>query len=180
MNCAYSNSCWYQISVYADKFDFLDHICPKRLLPIKSRKCEHHQWILHIRISLGTKFQLKLIIMTFWTKFAQKGYFRKRKNWTALLNSEYSNWARCYGSSRRSKRKLTVYGTSRSRAFNKNAMALLGQSRDSWPSMAPLGHVELTKMQKLLESKNKIQNGNEKPNENKSENSFLFSFSFLF
>ena len=46
--------------------------------------------------------------------------------------------------------------------------------------MAPLGHVELTKMQKLLESKNKIQNGNEKPNENKNENSFLFSFSFLF
>ena len=47
-------------------------------------------------------------------------------------------------------------------------MALLGQSRDSWPSMAPLGHVELTKMQKLLESKNKNQNENEKQNENKN------------
>ena len=32
--------------------------------------------------------------------------------------------------------------------------------------MAPLGHVELTKMQKLLKSKNK----NEKQNENKNEN----------
>ena len=42
--------------------------------------------------------------------------------------------------------------------------------------MAPLGHVELTKMQKLLKSKNK----NEKQNENKNENLFLFSFSFLF
>ena len=40
-------------------------------------------------------------------------------------------------------------------------MALLGQSRDSRPSMAPLGHVELTKRQKLLESKNKNKNENE-------------------
>ena len=28
---------------------------------------------------------------------------------------------------------------------NENAMALLGQVRESWPSMAPLGHVGLTK-----------------------------------
>ena len=42
--------------------------------------------------------------------------------------------------------------------------------------MKPLGHVELTKMEKLLESKNK----NERQNENKSENSFLFSFTFFF
>ena len=26
-------------------------------------------------MSLGIKFQLKLITLTFWTKFAQKGYF---------------------------------------------------------------------------------------------------------
>ena len=63
---------------------------------------------------------------------------------------------------------MTVYGTSRPRGFNKNAMALLGQSRDSWPSMASLGHVELAKMQQLLESKNKNQNENEKQNENKN------------
>ena len=44
-------------------------------------------------------------------------------------------------------------GTSRSRGVNKNAMPLPGQLRDSWMSMAPLGHVELTKMQKLLEIK---------------------------
>ena len=41
--------------------------------------------------------------------------------------------------------------------------------------MALVGHVELTKMPKLLESQNKMKN-----NENKSENSFLSSFSFLF
>ena len=44
-------------------------------------------------------------------------------------------------------RELTNYGTARSpRKFtNENAMALLGQVRESWPFMAPLGHVDLTK-----------------------------------
>ena len=51
-------------------------------------------------------------------------------------------------------------------------MALLGKVRNSLPSMAPLDHVELTKMQKLLESKNKSKNENEKQNENKNENLF--------
>ena len=36
--------------------------------------------------------------------------------------------------------------------------------------MAPLDHVELTKMQKLLKSKNKNKNENEKQNENENEN----------
>ena len=57
-------------------------------------------------------------------------------------------------------------------------MALLGQSRDSGPSMAPLGQVELSKMEKFLESKNKNKSENE--NENKKEKSFLFSFWFWF
>ena len=33
---------------------------------------------MYIRISLSTKFQLKLIMWIFWTKFAQKGYFRSK------------------------------------------------------------------------------------------------------
>ena len=41
--------------------------------------------------------------------------------------------------------------------------------------MTSLGHEELTKMQKLLEIKDKNKNENEKQNENKNENSFLFS-----
>ena len=86
---------------------------------------------------------------------------------------------------------MTIYGTAKPRGkfANENAMValldqvreswpsmtplghleltktvwhFLGQSRDSWPSMAPLGHVELTKIQKLLESKNKNKNENEK------------------
>ena len=47
-----------------------------------ARKSKHHHWILDIRISLGTKFQLKLAVLNFWTKFAQKGCFFKQKMWT--------------------------------------------------------------------------------------------------
>ena len=45
------------------------------MFPIKSKKSEHHRWVLHIWISLGTKFQVKQKIFSFWIKFAQKGYF---------------------------------------------------------------------------------------------------------
>ena len=55
----------------------------------------------------------------------------------------------------------------------KTLLDFLGQSRDSWPFMALLGHVELIKMQKLLESKNKNKNEigkkNKIENENKNE-----------
>ena len=51
-------------------------------------------------------------------------------------------------------------------------MTVLGQVTDSRPSMAPLGHVELKKRQRLLESKNKNKNENEQQNENKNENLF--------
>ena len=127
----------------------MDQICQKRVFPIKNRKSEHHDWILHIRIIVRTKFQLKLIILIFRTKFALKGYFHsKTKKWTASLNSAYSNSARCrisrcYGTSKPIKRGLTTRpcGT----FLNENGMALQGQVRESWPSMAPLGHVDLTK-----------------------------------
>ena len=39
---------------------------------VKNEKSEHHHLILHIRIGLGTKFQLKLTILFFWTKFTKK------------------------------------------------------------------------------------------------------------
>ena len=45
------------------------------MFPILNRKSEHHHWILHIRISLGTKFLLQLTILIFWTKFAQSRCF---------------------------------------------------------------------------------------------------------
>ena len=40
----------------------------------KSSKTEKVN-ILHIPNSVGTKFQVKLIILNFWTKLNQKGYF---------------------------------------------------------------------------------------------------------
>ena len=47
--------------------------------PVEKRKSEHHHGILHIWISLGTKFQLKLIILSFWIKFTQKRYFQSKR-----------------------------------------------------------------------------------------------------
>ena len=38
-------------------------------------KSENHHIIVDILIGVGTKFQLKLIILTFWTELAQKRYF---------------------------------------------------------------------------------------------------------
>ena len=58
------------------QFWFLGPNWSKKVFPVKNRKSEHHHEILHIWISLGTKFQLKLIIFSFWTKFTQKRYFQ--------------------------------------------------------------------------------------------------------
>ena len=55
--------------------DNLDQICPRRALPVKKEKSEQHHWIQHIQISLATKFQLQLTILTFSTKFAPKRVF---------------------------------------------------------------------------------------------------------
>ena len=46
-----------------NNFEFLDQICPRKIFMVKNRKSEHHHWIPHIQISLGTKFQLKLTIL---------------------------------------------------------------------------------------------------------------------
>ena len=63
---------------------------------------------------------------------------------------------------RERERELTIYGTTRPRGkfAIENAMVPLGQVRESWPSMALLGHAELTKVQKLLESEIKNKNEN--------------------
>ena len=61
------------------KFWFFWPILPppqkKKIALVKNGKCKHHHWIVHIQISLSKKFQLKLAILMFWTKFAQKRYF---------------------------------------------------------------------------------------------------------
>ena len=78
-----------------NNFEFLDQICPRKIFMVKNRKSEHHHWIPHIQISLGTKFQLKLTILIFLTRFTQKGFFwskTEKVNTTySLHNSAYSN-----------------------------------------------------------------------------------------
>ena len=39
----------------------------------------HQRQILHVRNSLGTKFQVKLTILKFWSKITQKEHFRSKK-----------------------------------------------------------------------------------------------------
>ena len=54
--------------------------------------------MLHIRLGLGTKIQLKLTILIFWTEFAQKGYFQSKtekshfhvRSWLSLTISNFS------------------------------------------------------------------------------------------
>ena len=62
------------------------------LFPIKTEKENTTIKILHIRISLGTKFQLKLTILTFPNKFTQIGCFQsKTEKLIPRFNSKYSN-----------------------------------------------------------------------------------------
>ena len=81
----------------------------------RTEKREHHHLILHIQISLGTRYLPKLTILTFLTKFALKRYVQskrkkvnstnefftfyiqvisewKQKKWTLPLNSAFSNY----------------------------------------------------------------------------------------
>ena len=48
---------------------------PKKGIFGKNRKSEHHHWILHIWISLGTISVFKSTFLISWTKSTQKGYF---------------------------------------------------------------------------------------------------------
>ena len=63
---------------------------------IENETSEQCHWILHIRIPVGTRLHLKLIILTFLTKLAQKGgvFDRKQKKWIPPLYSVHSNWFR--------------------------------------------------------------------------------------
>ena len=58
------------------QFWFFGPNSSEKAFPVESRKSEYHHGIPHIWISLGTKFQLKLITLSFWTKFTQKRYFQ--------------------------------------------------------------------------------------------------------
>ena len=72
-NSPYWNYLRIKFNLKLTIFFILDQICPERPFLMENEKSEQHHWIPHIRISLATKFSLKLTISTFWTKFPQKG-----------------------------------------------------------------------------------------------------------
>ena len=53
---------------------------------MENEKTEDRYWIVHIRIRVGTKFQFTLISLTFWTIFAQKGYFQSKAENVNITN----------------------------------------------------------------------------------------------
>ena len=77
------------------QFWFLGPNLPKKVFSIKNWKSEHHHWMAHIQTSLDTKFLLKLIILIFLTRLAQKGFFwskTEKVNTTYFIHSSaYSN-----------------------------------------------------------------------------------------
>ena len=79
--------CWQQLVISKSLLPYGRRDTEERMFPASNRKTEHHHWILHIRISLDTMFQLKVNIFIFWTKFAQKGCFRSKTE-----KSEHHHW----------------------------------------------------------------------------------------
>ena len=76
----------FQISPWTNNFKVLHRICPRKTFIVKKKKIEHHHWIPLIRISLGTKFRLKLKMLIFLTRFTQKELFwSKTEKWTAHI-----------------------------------------------------------------------------------------------
>ena len=65
-----------QISAPINNFYLFGRNLPeKRIFPVKNRKNERHYRILHTRISLITKFQLKLTILILMDHLCEKRYF---------------------------------------------------------------------------------------------------------
>ena len=61
-----------------DNLFFWTNLLKKSISGRELKKREHPHWILHIHVSLSTKFQPKLTILTFLTKFAQKMYVQSK------------------------------------------------------------------------------------------------------
>ena len=134
------------------------------MFSIENDNREHCHWVLHIslRISLSIKFHLKLRILTVCNKFARKRYFRsktKKMNiaiefcifhlvWTSsfILSDNFDSLDQICSRrvfpaeyKRREQHHRILHIRIRLGAIFLGAMALLCQSRDSWPSTAPLG-----------------------------------------
>ena len=65
-------------------FDFFGPTLPKRVFLFVNKINEHHYWVLYIEIGLTMKFQPKLTILIFWTKFAKKRNLRSKQKYRAF------------------------------------------------------------------------------------------------
>ena len=72
-------------------FDFTGKNRRKTILSVKNRKNEYHHWVRHIRISLSNKFQIKVTILSFWTKFIQNWLFPSSNKQTNTQTNENHN-----------------------------------------------------------------------------------------
>ena len=61
----------YQILLQTNNFEFWDQIYQENVFPVEKGKSELYR-ILHIQISIGTKFQLKLTILNFGPNLHKK------------------------------------------------------------------------------------------------------------
>ena len=76
-----------QISSFSLNWRFWVFNLPGKSTSDQKQKSEHQHWILYILIiSLGTKFQLKMKILNFWTKFTQSVFLVGNKK------SELYHW----------------------------------------------------------------------------------------
>ena len=85
-----SQRCYFQskmekVNITIEFYIFVFFFVPN----FTSNKQKHNDWVLHIRISVGTKFQLKLTILDFWTNFNLKGYIRSKTE-TVKTTTEFS------------------------------------------------------------------------------------------
>ena len=126
---------------------FWNKFAPRKRFSVENEKSEQHHWIRHSRIRLATKLSLKLTVLIFWTKFTQQGYFRskakKSEQHDLILNIGVRLGAICLCA-------IALVDQSReswpSICANQNDLALLGRVRESWPYREPLVHVEWTEM----------------------------------
>ena len=92
-NFTYSIQIRDQIQSSTGSFDFFEPNYSQSKKKKKETNKQNHHPILHIQISVSSKFQLQQTILIFWKEFSKKGYFwsKQKKNKTSPSNSSYSN-----------------------------------------------------------------------------------------
>ena len=94
-------------SLYSRNCSSFTFVYQEGCFQYKKEKSQQQHWIRHIRITLGTKFQLKLTILIFLARFSKKGNFQSKtekwhlrvRPWSLLtiLNFPNGGWqTQCY------------------------------------------------------------------------------------